>query len=757
MQGDAAGRAMREREEAHAVASSRAKTELLAVRAAQEEERARIALQLNEADGARQVLEMSVVSQQALLAALKRELGEQETAAAAAAASALAEFHALRSQYEDALTRLRAGEHKLSSLRASCSSFESSLEAARKQRAEEASRLMDALAEREAELGRALADSRAKSTLLSAALGEREQLEAESERLQKQVVAAEETFAHCEQQLLALEGEMEATRVQRSQLQAEVATLQRLTADELKEAERQRLEEVGGLLRRCDEHEAQLLERRKQLRDEQSASTDALRTAQADARRALDARERRAAALQQRLQRQAVIGAATAKALDEQSEINSDLRGEHQRTEHALLRKERELESVRDMLRDTHLGHLRQLMVGGVWALKHGRKGKPHARHVRASKDLLRLEWGRSAQSSKDEKSLAVDEIVAIECGLQTEVARRSGKGKAALLLSVVTATRTLDLEFGSEEARDRWLGVLREWRAATLAGEHAPSPPSTRAQSHPPASSAALEASWAQPHRAEGAWAPRPELAFAQPVRATEHAVRPIGVVGPLAVGAAGYGGAQRADNPFAVGRADVALASRARNPFAAPASEPAALPHRATGVCGEEAVFGSIGARDGGGAAEGAWVGGGNGAGSLVWGGASNTSDPFKMRGPAAAPAPAPCWYRDQSLTAARLASSTNTNPFSVAAPATTRLTSSTNSNPFNAPHQRDLAVGIGLRDASEGGLLDASFGTGGAAGTAESTTPLAVSAAHRYGSLPPALQAELSCELSSPTLRT
>lgn len=52
-QGTHAERAMREREEAHAQASSRAKTEMAAVRAAQEEERQRINSQLKEAEAVR--------------------------------------------------------------------------------------------------------------------------------------------------------------------------------------------------------------------------------------------------------------------------------------------------------------------------------------------------------------------------------------------------------------------------------------------------------------------------------------------------------------------------------------------------------------------------------------------------------------------------------------------------------------------------------------------------------------------------------
>ena len=71
-------------------------------------------------------------------------------------------------------------------------------------------------------------------------------------------------------------------------------------------------------------------------------------------------------------------------------------------------------------------------------ALKHGRKGKPHARHIRCDETLRYLEWGRSQPGGNklgggsDEKSLPVEDISEIVEGLATPVARRSGKGEEA-------------------------------------------------------------------------------------------------------------------------------------------------------------------------------------------------------------------------------------------------------------------------------------------------------------------------------------
>lgn len=86
--------------------------------------------------------------------------------------------------------------------------------------------------------------------------------------------------------------------------------------------------------------------------------------------------------------------------------------------------------------------HLEQLLLNGAVALKHGRKGKPHARLVRCDATLRRLEWvkldrgksGAIGPNVREEKGIAVEEIDQILPGLGTPIARRSGKGREVCL-----------------------------------------------------------------------------------------------------------------------------------------------------------------------------------------------------------------------------------------------------------------------------------------------------------------------------------
>ena len=100
------------------------------------------------------------------------------------------------------------------------------------------------------------------------------------------------------------------------------------------------------------------------------------------------------------------------------------------------------------------------------------------------------------------EKCLLADEVVAITPGLTTDVARRGakagskasgkagGRGRSAadlrdnLFLSVVSPTRTLDLEFRSAELRDAWLATLLKWREHVATGDLAPTRRQVRASS---------------------------------------------------------------------------------------------------------------------------------------------------------------------------------------------------------------------------------------------------------------------------------
>ena len=60
---------------------------------------------------------------------------------------------------------------------------------------------------------------------------------------------------------------------------------------------------------------------------------------------------------------------------------------------------QRQIAELRNKLRETEARHVRQLAACGVTALKHGRKGKPHPRHVRVGPTLRRLEWSKPGSS----------------------------------------------------------------------------------------------------------------------------------------------------------------------------------------------------------------------------------------------------------------------------------------------------------------------------------------------------------------------
>lgn len=77
-----------------------------------------------------------------------------------------------------------------------------------------------------------------------------------------------------------------------------------------------------------------------------------------------------------------------------------------------------------------------------------------------------RLEWGKPDERGRGyDKGLLVHEVVGLEGGLVTDVARRTGKGREHLFLCVLGKSRTLDLEFPSRAARDEWWGLLQKWR----------------------------------------------------------------------------------------------------------------------------------------------------------------------------------------------------------------------------------------------------------------------------------------------------
>lgn len=150
------------------------------------------------------------------------------------------------------------------------------------------------------------------------------------------------------------------------------------------------------------------------------------------------------------------------------------------------------------MLQTTEARYSRQLAHSGVTALKHGRKGKPHPRHVRCTGS--RLEWSRPDEKGRGyDKGIPLLAIDAIVGGLATDVAKRAGKGREELFLCVTSLQRSLDLEFPTKAARDEWWDTLEKWRAhvraAATGGPVLPPPPSAQPSSPSGAASSSAAA----------------------------------------------------------------------------------------------------------------------------------------------------------------------------------------------------------------------------------------------------------------------
>ena len=70
----------------------------------------------------------------------------------------------------------------------------------------------------------------------------------------------------------------------------------------------------------------------------------------------------------------------------------------------------------------------------------------------------------------RQDKGLALHEILSVEGGLASDVARRAAKGRAHdahRFLCVLAKSRSLDLEFPTAAARDEWWTTLERWRKA--------------------------------------------------------------------------------------------------------------------------------------------------------------------------------------------------------------------------------------------------------------------------------------------------
>ena len=113
----------------------------------------------------------------------------------------------------------------------------------------------------------------------------------------------------------------------------------------------------------------------------------------------------------------------------------------------------------------------RMLAAAGAEFLKHGEKGKPHARLVYVTSKLLLL-WTepgkRKAQGKPDLKqsinlARATVPRIAVVKGKTTDNLKRDKKADPAHCLSVINARErpSLDLQAKSEQERDQWHAAL--------------------------------------------------------------------------------------------------------------------------------------------------------------------------------------------------------------------------------------------------------------------------------------------------------
>ena len=93
---------------------------------------------------------------------------------------------------------------------------------------------------------------------------------------------------------------------------------------------------------------------------------------------------------------------------------------QRRQSQNAISEREATLSGLRGSLRAANQAHLEQLLLNGAIALKHGRKGKPHARHVRCDDTLRRLEWAKADRGKaaagggggvREDKGIAIEEV----------------------------------------------------------------------------------------------------------------------------------------------------------------------------------------------------------------------------------------------------------------------------------------------------------------------------------------------------------
>ena len=487
--------AMRDELDRERAENGSVRQELMAARSELGEEEGRLAAERSQVEAALEAqtsacdaMEVVVPPLQSLCEGLSARLASEGVESSAKIRALTSAFRSVRCEYERALGELSGAQREKSNLRAQIVDVEALLAAEGRRREEVRAQLSAELSAREVELASALDDSSGKAqqlAVMSEEVAEQAEanahLRAEAAEAAHARDAAADNLRHVEQQLRMAVTEREA-------LQAELATLSSIAQSELADAEAGRLAEVAELLQKCNGTEASLVAQQRALAEQKASAEAQLATAEAQLAETRDTAQRQRRELWQRLKRQAVVQAAAVRQLQHglftskraHESLEKTARAQTSSAAQALAQRDAELDAMRTALRAAEARHSRQLAASGVTAIKHGRKGKPHPRHVRCTS--TRLEWSRPGDDKGRgyDKGIAVLSIDAIEGGLATDVARRNGRGKDELFLCVTSSERSLDLEFPTRAARDEWWTTLNKWRslAHVAAGLTPPPPP---------------------------------------------------------------------------------------------------------------------------------------------------------------------------------------------------------------------------------------------------------------------------------------
>jgi len=427
----------------------------------------------------------------------------------------------MRSAYDTLLDGLQVEQAQRSQAEGRADELAAALrvEEARRKHAEEV--FQRTIEQKEALLAELADASEAGERQLRAALADHEEATRHLAELYAQAAAAERRAHGLDRRLRVIDGDLMAAQAARGALAEELSRLEERAVGSLAQAESERAAQLRTLVAEREAQEHALAKEKAKLEDERDELRDQLDMLagekHAEAQRYEEQRQRAAQRLRAtEAEHEATISSlegALRRNAEERRKALEEMEAESRSFEAAMARKEAELADLRGDLKAAQTSALRTLLLTGVSVTKHGRKGIPHRRHVRVSRDLQRLEWAKPGEGpGKASASVAAHEVVQIVArappakksvlgplaalpetlaatisgGLSASTASASAasggvrpatsagvgeglSGTAAAsvgpyFLSIVTRERSVDLEFSSAEERDSWQRTWQAW-----------------------------------------------------------------------------------------------------------------------------------------------------------------------------------------------------------------------------------------------------------------------------------------------------